>query len=63
MRLVAGVAGLISIFRNVTSVVEPVAEVNNYLFPVWMIVFGVGLLRYDRAARVTPSSPLFLKEW
>jgi hypothetical protein len=51
--VVAAVAGLISMFRNVTGVVDPVAEVNNYLLPLWMIVFGVGLLRYDRAASVT----------
>src|SRR5918997_3112173 len=39
-------AGLVGMFRNVTNVVEPVAEVNNYLLPLWMIVFGVGLLRH-----------------
>jgi hypothetical protein len=38
------VAGLIGMFRNVTDVVSPVAEVNNYLLPLWMIVFGVGLI-------------------
>jgi hypothetical protein len=37
--LVTAVAGLIGMFRNVTSAVSPVAEVNNYLLPVWMIVF------------------------
>ena len=38
-------AGLIGMFRNVTDVVDPVAEVNNYLLPLWMIAFGIGLLR------------------
>jgi hypothetical protein len=38
-------AGLLGTFRNVTPLVDPVAEVNNYLLPLWMIVFGVGLLR------------------
>ena len=38
-------AGLVGMFRNVTSVVAPVAEVNNYLLPLWMIVFGVSLFR------------------
>jgi hypothetical protein len=33
-------------FRNVTDVVAPVASMNNYLLPLWMIVFGVGLLRF-----------------
>jgi len=43
--IVTAVAGLIGMFRNVTGAVAPVAEVNNYLLPLWMIVFGVGLLR------------------
>jgi hypothetical protein len=43
-------AGLIGMFRNVTDVVDPVREVNNYLLPVWMIVFGAGLLRYRSSA-------------
>lgn len=46
--LVTGAAGLIGMFRNVTAAVGPVAEVNNYLLPVWMIVFGVSLLRFER---------------
>jgi hypothetical protein len=43
--LVTAAAGLIGMFRNVTGLVAPVAEVNNYLLPIWMIVFGVGLVR------------------
>lgn len=39
------VAGLVGMFRNVTDAVAPVAAMNNYLLPLWMIVFGVGLLR------------------
>ena len=46
--IATAVAGLIGMFRNVTTTVSPVAEVNNYLLPVWMIVFGVGLLRAPR---------------
>jgi drug/metabolite transporter (DMT)-like permease len=42
---VAG-AGFVGMFRNVTAVVAPVAAINNYLLPLWMIVFGVVLLRY-----------------
>jgi uncharacterized protein DUF4386 len=48
--LLTAVAGLIGMFRNVSNVVDPVAEVNNYLLPLWMIVFGVGLLRFQRPA-------------
>jgi len=44
--VLTGVAGLIGMFRNVTSVVDPVAAVNNYLLPLWMIIFGVALLRH-----------------
>jgi hypothetical protein len=41
------IAGLIGMFRNVTDIVSPVAAINNYLLPVWMIIFGVALLRAD----------------
>jgi hypothetical protein len=41
-------------FRNVTDAVGPVAEANNYLLPIWMIVFGFSLLRFrDDPAVVT----------
>ncbi|HKR08268.1 MAG TPA: DUF4386 domain-containing protein [Gemmatimonadaceae bacterium] len=40
------VAGLIGMFRNATGLVDPIAAINNYLLPLWMIVFGVALLRY-----------------
>lgn len=49
--VVTAVAGLVGMFRNVTNAVDPIAEVNNYLLPAWMIVFGVGLLRYREAPR------------
>jgi len=48
------VAGLIGMFRNVTGVVAPVAEVNNYLLPLWMIAFGGGLIRSASAPPVVP---------
>jgi hypothetical protein len=43
--IVVGAIGWASAFRNVTSVVDPVAEVNNYLLPAWLIVLGVALIR------------------
>ena len=43
--LVTALAGLIGMFRNVTDTVAIVADVNNYLLPVFMIVLGVSLLR------------------
>jgi hypothetical protein len=33
-------------FRNVTAAVAPVAAVNNYLLPAWMIVLGLVLARW-----------------
>jgi hypothetical protein len=40
------VAGLIGMFRNVTAVVDPIAAVNNYLLPIWMIIFGISLVHH-----------------
>jgi Domain of unknown function (DUF4386) len=51
------VAGLVGMFRNVTDVVAPIASMNNYLLPLWMIVFGGGLLRVDVALRRGVSDP------
>jgi hypothetical protein len=43
--VVAGV-GFVGMLRNVTVAVAPVAAMNNYLLPLWMIAFGVVLLRW-----------------
>jgi hypothetical protein len=45
---VVGVAGLIAALRNVTTLVAPVAELNNYLLPVWLITLGVVLVRWKK---------------
>ena len=50
--VVTAVAGLIGMNRNAVDLVAPVAAMNNYLLPLWMIVFGVSLLRYGRPAHV-----------
>ena len=55
--LATAAAGLIGMFRNVTGAVAAVAEINNYLLPVWMIVFGVSLLRSENRRRVTRAHP------
>jgi hypothetical protein len=53
------VAGLLGMFRNVTDAVAPVAAVNNYLLPLWMIVFGGGLLRVSgRTPEYSAPDPL-----
>jgi hypothetical protein len=44
--VVTSLAGLVGMFRNVTALVDPVADVNNLLLPLWMILFGFGLLRH-----------------
>jgi hypothetical protein len=36
-------------FRNVTAIVDPIAAINNYLLPLWMIIFGVSLVRHSPA--------------
>jgi len=51
------VAGLIGMFRNVTDVVAPIAAVNNYLLPLFMIVLGVVLIRWRADPMPPPSVP------
>jgi hypothetical protein len=48
--IATGVLGLIGMWRNVSSSVGPVAEVNNYLLPAWMIGFGGWLIITSRRA-------------
>jgi hypothetical protein len=48
--IATGALGLIGMWRNVTPAVDPVAEVNNYLLPAWMIGFGVWLMISGRGA-------------
>ncbi len=43
--VVAALLGLIALWRNVTPAVAMVAEVENSVLPVWMMVFGVLLMR------------------
>jgi hypothetical protein len=42
---ITAVAGLLGMFRNVTSLVAPAAEVSNVLLPAFLIAFGVMLVR------------------
>jgi hypothetical protein len=35
---------VVGAFRNVTSRVQWLADINNYLLPLWMIAFGVALV-------------------
>jgi hypothetical protein len=45
--LLTGTMGWIGMFRNLTAAVAPIAAINNYLLPLWMIVLGVVLLRHQ----------------
>ena len=56
--VVTAAAGLVGMFRNVSGAVGPVAAVNNYLLPLWMIVFGAGLIRYARAPSDRLAEPV-----
>lgn len=51
--LLTGILGWIGMFRNLTPAVAPVAAVNNYLLPLWMIVLGVILFRHRAPAPVS----------
>ena len=51
--VVTAVAGLVGMFRNVTTIVAPVAALNNYLLPLFMIILGVALFRW-RVSEVSP---------
>lgn len=43
--VVTALLGMIGMFRNVCPSVAPVAAVNNYLLPGFMIILGVALMR------------------
>lgn len=55
--IVTGSAGVIGAFRNITTVVRPVAEVNNYLLPLFMIVLGVVLIRWRSSVVASETDP------
>jgi uncharacterized protein DUF4386 len=48
--LAAGALGWIAMWRNVTGLVAPISALNNAVLPLWMIVFGIGLLTVRHSA-------------
>jgi hypothetical protein len=44
--IVTAALGLLGMFRNVTDAVAPVAALNNYLLPAFMITLGIALVRW-----------------
>jgi len=53
--LAVGALGLTAAFRNVTPAVALIADVNNYVLPLWLIALGVVLLRWRAALPNAPS--------
>lgn len=47
--IVASVIGFAAMFRNVTPTVALVAEANNIVLPLWLVILGVALAR-ERAS-------------
>jgi Domain of unknown function (DUF4386) len=43
--VLAGVVGLVAMWRNVTPAVSLIADANNALLPLWLIVWGIALMR------------------
>jgi hypothetical protein len=56
--IVTGVMGWVGMFRNLSPMVGPVAEVNNYLLPLWMIAFGVILIRCPEERQIGVPPPV-----
>jgi Domain of unknown function (DUF4386) len=46
--IAAGVLGWIAMWRNVTGLVAPAAALNNALLPIWLLTFGIALVRLSR---------------
>jgi hypothetical protein len=43
-----GVVFIVGAWRNVFPRVQPLADLNNYLLPLWMIVLGVAIIAFDK---------------
>lgn len=51
--ITAGSLGWIAMWRNVTDVVAPIAALNNVVLPLWMLIFGISLIRVSLPKRET----------
>jgi drug/metabolite transporter (DMT)-like permease len=47
--LVTAACGFLGMFRNIIGAVAPIAALNNYLLPSFMIILGVALVRWRTA--------------
>jgi hypothetical protein len=48
---------LVGAFRNFFALVQPVADVNNVLLPLWLVVLGVSLIWSSRNAKTQSDAP------
>lgn len=46
---------LLGALRNAAGIVQPIADLNNILLPLWMIVMGASLIRFRHDAQ--PGAP------
>jgi hypothetical protein len=53
--IAASALGWIAMLRNVTSVVAPLAELNNIVLPLWMLILGLALAVSAPAAVSAPG--------
>ena len=49
--LAVGAIGMVAAFRNVSPAVGFIADVNNYILPLWLVALGVVLLRTRAGGR------------
>jgi hypothetical protein len=52
--IAVGAIGFIAALRNMTDLVQPIAEINNAVLPIWLIVLGVVLVRWRVVVVSTP---------
>ena len=43
--VLASLIGFVAMFRNVTPAVALVADANNLVLPLWMVILGMALTR------------------
>lgn len=53
----ASLLGALAMLRNATSLVEPIAAINNVVLPIWMLFLGVALLRHPLHLPSPPVAP------
>ena len=53
--IATAVLGFVGMFRNVLGAVAPVAALNNYLLPAFMIILGVTLVRWPAVVKVSTA--------